>query len=185
MRDVGREAGGGEQGDTRRRADTQAGHVGHAGITIDAPASTIWPWLVQLGSARGGAYTYDWIKNIFGLDVHSAEGILPEFQHLEVGDVLPMGRSGCVLLPEQSFPFAAGSQPPPRVEPTRLHLARATRRVRSRMPLASSHALNRRGRCEASTTMPAWRRRDAGSYCIGIRGIPARGSAQSPDGHYM
>ena len=91
-------------------------------ITIDAPASTIWPWLVQMGSARGGA----WIKNIFGLDVHSAEEILPEFQHLEVGDVLPMGRSGCVLLPEQSFPFAAGSQPPPRVEPTRLHLARAS-----------------------------------------------------------
>lgn len=116
-------------------------------ITIDAPASTIWPWLVQLGSARGGAYTYDWIKNIFGLDVHSAEEILPEFQHLEVGDVLPMGRSGCLLLPEQSFPFAPGSQPPPRVEPTRLHLARATRRVRSHMPLASSHALNRRGRC--------------------------------------
>lgn len=80
-------------------------------ITIDAPASTIWPWLVQMGSARGGAYTYDWIKNIFGLDVHSAEEILPEFQHLEVGDVLPMGRSGCLLLPEQSFPFAAGSQP--------------------------------------------------------------------------
>jgi hypothetical protein len=59
-------------------------------ITIDAPASTIWPWLVQMGSARGGA----WIKNIFGLDVHSAEEILPEFQHLEVGDVLPMGGAG-------------------------------------------------------------------------------------------
>ncbi len=59
-------------------------------ITIDAPPSAIWPWLVQMGVGRGGAYTYDWIERLLGLDIHSAERILPEFQHLEVGDVLPM-----------------------------------------------------------------------------------------------
>src|SRR3954447_26721655 len=60
-------------------------------ITIDAPPSAVWPWLVQMGSDRGGAYAYDWIENLFGLGMHSADAILPEFQHLAVGDVLPLG----------------------------------------------------------------------------------------------
>ena len=28
---------------------------------------------------RGGAYTYDWIENLLGLDRHSVDRILPEF----------------------------------------------------------------------------------------------------------
>jgi hypothetical protein len=63
-------------------------------ITIAAPPSTVWPWLVQMGSGRGGAYTYDWIENLLGLDMHSADDILPQFQHLAVGDVLPLGPKG-------------------------------------------------------------------------------------------
>ena len=63
-------------------------------VTIDTLPVSIWPWLVQMGSGRGGAYTYDWIENLFGLGMHSADAILPEFQHLEVGDVLPLGRDG-------------------------------------------------------------------------------------------
>src|SRR5262245_16975700 len=60
-------------------------------VTVDAPPSAIWPWLVQMGSGRGGAYTYDWIENLFGLGMHSADEILPEFQNLRLGDVLPLG----------------------------------------------------------------------------------------------
>lgn len=60
-------------------------------VTIDAPPADVWPWLVQMGSGRGGAYTYDWIENLLGLDMHSADEILPQFQRLAVGDVLPMG----------------------------------------------------------------------------------------------
>ena len=59
-------------------------------ITIDAPPTAVWPWLVQMGSGRGGAYTYDWIENLFGLGMHSADRILPEFQDLAVGDLLPL-----------------------------------------------------------------------------------------------
>jgi hypothetical protein len=75
-------------------------------ITVDAPPSAIWPWLVQMGPGRGGAYTYDWIENLFGLDMHSADEILPQFQHLEVGDVLrsPNGEMGMrieILEPER------------------------------------------------------------------------------------
>ncbi|MCZ7590224.1 MAG: hypothetical protein M5U27_15470 [Gaiella sp.] len=58
-------------------------------VTVDAPRSAVWPWLVQMGSGRGGAYTYDWIENLFGLGMHSADTIHPEWQHLAVGDVIP------------------------------------------------------------------------------------------------
>jgi len=61
-------------------------------ITIDAPPSAVWPWLVQMGPwPRGGAYTYDWIENLLGLDMHSADAVLPEFQHPAVGDSIGFG----------------------------------------------------------------------------------------------
>ena len=61
-------------------------------IDIDAPASAVWPWLVQMGpSPRAGAYTYDWIENLLGLDMHSADRVLPEFQHPEVGETISLG----------------------------------------------------------------------------------------------
>jgi hypothetical protein len=59
-------------------------------ITIDAPARAVWPWLVQMGVGRGGAYTYDWIERALGLDMHSADRVIPELQDVKVGDVLPM-----------------------------------------------------------------------------------------------
>jgi len=56
-------------------------------ITIDAPAAAVWPWIAQMGpSPRGGAYTYDWIENLLGLDMHSADEVLSEFQDPQVGD---------------------------------------------------------------------------------------------------
>lgn len=63
-------------------------------ITVDAPPSAIWPWLVQMGPGRGGAYTYDWVENLLGLDMHSATEILPQFQDLKAGDVIPLGTRG-------------------------------------------------------------------------------------------
>jgi len=64
---------------------------------IDAPASSVWPWLVQMGPGRAGAYTYDWIENLFGLGMHSADQILPQYQDLKVGDAQQLGRRGPVL----------------------------------------------------------------------------------------
>src|ERR1019366_5769635 len=61
-------------------------------ITIDAPAAAVWPWLAQMGpSPRGGAYTYDWIENLLGLNMDSVDRVLPEFQHPSVGDLLGFG----------------------------------------------------------------------------------------------
>jgi hypothetical protein len=59
-------------------------------VEIHAPASAIWPWLVQMGPGRGGAYTYDWIERRLGIDIHNSSRIVPEFQHLQVGDEMPM-----------------------------------------------------------------------------------------------
>ena len=64
---------------------------------IDAPASSVWPWLVQMGPGRAGVYTYDWIENLFGLGMHSADQILPQYQDLKVGDAQQLGRRGPVL----------------------------------------------------------------------------------------
>ncbi|MEV0767619.1 SRPBCC family protein [Nocardia salmonicida] len=63
-------------------------------ITVAADPAAIWPWLVQIGLGRGGAYTYDWIENLLGLDMHSADEILPEFQHPALGDVIALGTNG-------------------------------------------------------------------------------------------
>src|SRR5829696_3817135 len=41
-----------------------------------------------MGPGRAGAYTYDWIENLFGLNMHSADRIHAEWQSLKVGDVL-------------------------------------------------------------------------------------------------
>ncbi|MDE3070247.1 MAG: SRPBCC family protein [Acidobacteriota bacterium] len=61
-------------------------------ITIGAPASAVWPWLAQMGPyPRGGAYTYDWIENLLGLDMHSTDRVLPDYQNPHVGETIGYG----------------------------------------------------------------------------------------------
>jgi hypothetical protein len=68
-------------------------HSATHAVTVDARPEHIWPWLVQMGYRRGGLYSYDWLDRLFGyLDRPSANRILPEFQHLAVGDEIPLGR---------------------------------------------------------------------------------------------
>jgi len=62
-------------------------------VVVDAAPEHIWPWLVQIGYQRGGLYSYDWLDRLVGyLDRPSATCILPQFQHLAVGDEIPLGR---------------------------------------------------------------------------------------------
>jgi hypothetical protein len=68
-------------------------YSGTMAVIVNAPPEHIWPWLVQIGYQRGGLYSYDWLDRLFGyLDRPSASCILPEFQHLAVGDQIPLGR---------------------------------------------------------------------------------------------
>jgi hypothetical protein len=76
-------------------------HSATHAVTVDASPEDIWPWLVQMGARRGGLYSYDWLDRLFGyLDRPSANRVLPECQHLAVGDVIPLGRG-------QGFPVTA------------------------------------------------------------------------------
>ena len=55
-------------------------------ITINAPITEVWPWLVQVGQNRGGFYSYTWLENLVGCEMRNADQIVPEWQELEVGD---------------------------------------------------------------------------------------------------
>jgi hypothetical protein len=57
-------------------------------VTVDARPEDIWPWIVQIGFGRAGWYSYDILDN---LGHPSAERIVPELQHVEIGDLIPLG----------------------------------------------------------------------------------------------
>jgi hypothetical protein len=65
-------------------------------VTIYTQAAVVWPWLMQLGQGRGGFYSYDRLENLLGLEIHSADRIIPELQRLQVGDAVR-------LAPEDNF----------------------------------------------------------------------------------
>ena len=55
-------------------------------ITVEAPPSSVWPWIAQLGADRGGWYSYDFLDNG---GRPSATEILLEHQEVVVGQVMP------------------------------------------------------------------------------------------------
>jgi hypothetical protein len=55
-------------------------------ISIRASADQVWPWIAQLGQGRGGFYSYDFLENLVGCDIHSADRVVPEWQDVAVGD---------------------------------------------------------------------------------------------------
>lgn len=63
-------------------------------VTINATPAAIWPWLVQIGQGRAGYYSYTQLENLAGLKMKNAEGINPEWQHLQVGDIVPAEPGG-------------------------------------------------------------------------------------------
>jgi hypothetical protein len=66
-------------------------------ISIGAAPAEVWPWLVQIGVGRAGAYSYDWLDRLFGLRMRSSHRIVPELQALAVGDVIPVANDGTGL----------------------------------------------------------------------------------------
>jgi hypothetical protein len=58
-------------------------------ISIEASPEEIWPWIIQIGYKRAGFYSYDRLDND---GVHSSDIILPEYQGLQVGDLIPMSK---------------------------------------------------------------------------------------------
>lgn len=60
-------------------------------ITIHAPAAAVYPWLVQMGQDRGGLYSYDWLENLVGCNIHSVDTVVPGLQNPPTGTVMRLG----------------------------------------------------------------------------------------------
>lgn len=58
---------------------------GTMAVTIDAPRSRVWAWLVQMGTDRAGWYSWDRLDNFGHASVWT---IHPEWQEIFVGDHL-------------------------------------------------------------------------------------------------
>jgi hypothetical protein len=76
-------------------------------ISVRASADRVWPWIAQLGQGRGGFYSYDFLENLVGCDIHSADRIVPEWQDVAVGDEVKLhpevGLEVAVLEPGRSL----------------------------------------------------------------------------------
>jgi hypothetical protein len=82
--EAGRPLAGDELLPSARASNTQA-------ITIESPVNRVWPWLIQMGCRRAGWYSIDRLDNG---GVPSADRIIPELQHIAVGDILPATPKG-------------------------------------------------------------------------------------------
>ncbi|RNM11674.1 SRPBCC family protein [Nocardioides pocheonensis] len=85
-----------EERDERLPGDDLVPHAtvqtDHA-ITIDAPPSAVWPWLVQMGWGRGAWYTARWVDRLlFPDNGPSADRIVPALQDISVGTFIPDGK---------------------------------------------------------------------------------------------
>src|SRR5271165_7309799 len=60
-------------------------------ITVRASAGQVWPWIAQLGQGRGGFYSYDFLENLAGCDIHSADRVVPEWLDIKIGDEIKLG----------------------------------------------------------------------------------------------
>jgi hypothetical protein len=98
-------------------------------VTIDAPPSRVWPWLVQMGYDRAGWYSWDRLDRA---GKPSARRLHPEWQSISLGQHLPSDANG-----NHWFEVAA-------LEPERFLGLRA-----------SFHALTGR-QYESSGPRPAW-----------------------------
>jgi len=60
-------------------------------VTIEAPAAAVWPWIMQVGRDRGGFYSYTWLENLIGADIHNVHALIPGLAERQVGDTVWMG----------------------------------------------------------------------------------------------
>ena len=90
-------------------------------ITVRVSADQVWPWIAQLGQGRGGFYSYDFLENLVGCDIHSADRIVPEWLDIKVGDEIKLapavGLEVIALEPGRSLVLRGGvpmgNTPPP------------------------------------------------------------------------
>jgi hypothetical protein len=100
--------------DLVRRPQTVATHA----VTVRVPPDRVWPWLAQMGWHRGGWYTARWVDALlFPTNAPSADRVLAEHQHLDVGDFIPDGppETGCGFVVREVEPGGTWCSSPPAI----------------------------------------------------------------------
>lgn len=62
-------------------------------IRIQAQPDAIWPWLLQLGSGRGGFYTFELIERLRSLNHQAGHQLEPKLQQLQLGDQIALAQN--------------------------------------------------------------------------------------------
>jgi hypothetical protein len=116
----------GSTGDERARPlpgddlKPDAEYVTTRAAAIRAPAESVWQWLVQMGQDRAGFYTHNWVERLLQSGIPDTSEIRPEWQHLEVGDLMrtnrdiggkPMGWPVVAVDPGRSLVVTSKSMP--------------------------------------------------------------------------
>jgi len=60
-------------------------------VSVAAPPERIWPWIMQVGRDRGGFYSYTWLENLIGADIHNVYRLIPGLPERRPGDTVWMG----------------------------------------------------------------------------------------------
>ena len=76
-------------------------------ITINAPISQVWDWIIQIGADRGGFYSYWFIENALGYKYRAQHRIDPEFKNMEVGRIVHTSIDPSMSVIKYNFPVIA------------------------------------------------------------------------------
>jgi hypothetical protein len=77
------------------------------GITINAPISEVWDWLIQLGADRGGFYSYWFIERPLGYKFRDQKRIESEFKDMKVGRIISASLDQSNSVIKYSWPIVA------------------------------------------------------------------------------
>jgi hypothetical protein len=61
-------------------------------MSIRTSPARVWPWLAQMGQGRGGFYSYEFLENLLGMDIHNADQIKADLISIKPGDSIPFWR---------------------------------------------------------------------------------------------
>lgn len=73
-------------------------------ISINAPISEVWKWLIQLGADRGGFFSYAFIERALGYETRNADNSIPELQEMRVGRIVPGSLDESKSIIKYNFP---------------------------------------------------------------------------------
>lgn len=57
-------------------------------VSVRANATSVWPWLAQIGEGRAGFYSYAWLERAMGIEIHNVDSLVPAWQDRQVGDLI-------------------------------------------------------------------------------------------------